>query len=372
MKPSDVMGIVFPNTHDRYMGDMTNLRAIGSVPFCGRYRLIDFTLSNLVNAGISKVGVITKQNYQSLVDHLGSGRSWDLARKTGGLHLLSPYSTTTARIYEGKIDALAGTINYLKTSLEKYVVLCDANLVSNIDIEDVVNKHIETGADFTVCYKNGVLPRNEQDIMVFKWDKDGFATEVTLPFEQKVSDYSLDVMVVERELLIKLVTEAYALGKRAFASGIIQPRMNELKIYGYKVDGFTAVIDGKDSYYQANMELIKNPDARKSLFRNGRPVYTKVRDDMPTKYGLESSVSDCLIADGCVIEGEVQNCVLFRGVKIGKGTKLQNCIVMQDTEIGDNCDIRCAVLDKNITVNRGITLCGAESHPIYIAKGEKL
>ncbi len=370
MRPSDVMGIVFPNTHDQYMGDMTTRRAIGSMPFCGRFRLIDFSLSNLVNAGITKVGVITKKNYQSLVDHLGSGRSWDLARKTGGLHLLSPYSTTTARIYEGKIDALAGSINYLKSASEKYVVLCDANLVSNIDIEDVVDAHIESGADFTVCYKNGVLPRNDQDIMAFKWDQNGFATEVTLPYEQKECDFSLDIMVVERQLLIDLVNEAYALGKRTFASGIIQPRVGQLKIYGYKVEDFTAVIDGKDSFYEANMHLIKDPDARRSLFCGDRPVYTKIRDDMPTKYGLSSKVSDCLIADGCVIEGEVQNCVLFRGVKIGKGTKLKNCIVMQDTVIGENCDIHYAIFDKNVTVSRGCTLCGAENHPIYIAKGE--
>ncbi|MBQ7288902.1 MAG: glucose-1-phosphate adenylyltransferase subunit GlgD [Clostridia bacterium] len=372
MRPSDVMGIIFPNTHDKYMGDMTTRRAIGSVPFCGRYRLIDFSLSNLVNAGITKVGVITRENYQSLTDHLGSGRSWDLARKSGGLHMLTPYSTSTARIYEGKIDALAGSIKYLKSSKEKYVVLSEANLVSNIDMEDVVDRHIESGADFTICYKTGMLPRNDQDIMAFKWDADGFATEVTLPFEQKHCDYSLNIMVVDRELLIRLVSEAYALGKRSFASGIIQPQLDRLKVQGYKIEDFTAVIDGKESYFQANMQLIRDTDARRTLFRGGRPVYTKVRDDMPTKYGLSSRVSDCLIADGCQIEGEVTNCVLFRGVKVGKGTTLKNCIVLQDTVIGDNCDIRCAILDKNVTVNRGITLCGAESHPIYISKGETL
>lgn len=366
------MGIIFPNTHDKYMGDMTNIRSIGSVPFCGRFRLIDFALSNLVNAGITKVGVITKENYQSLTDHLGSGRSWDLARKTGGLHMLTPYSTQTARIYEGKIDALAGSINYLKSSTEKYVVLCDAHLVSNIDIEDVVDRHIETGADFTVCYKNGMLPRNDQDIMAFKWDDNGFAREVTLPYESKLCDYSLDVIVTERELLINLVNEAHALGQKAFAGGVIQPRLDKLKIFGYKIEDFTAVIDGKDSYYQANMRLIKDPAARQSLFRSGRPVYTKVRDDMPTKYGLSSRVSDCLIADGCIIDGEVTNCVLFRGVKVGRNTVLHNCIVMQDTVIGDNCDIRYAILDKDVSVNPNITLCGAESHPIYIAKGETL
>ena len=372
MKPSDVMGIGFPNTHDKYMGDMTTRRSIGSVPFCGRFRLIDFSLSNLVNAGITKVGVITKENYQSLTDHLGSGLSWDLARKTGGLHMLTPYSTHTARIYEGKIDALAGSIGYLKSSTEKYVVLCDANLVSSIDIEDVVDRHIESGADFTVCYKSGMLPRNEQDIMAFQWDEKGFAREITLPYEQKYCDFSLDVMVVEREQLIDLVNEAYALGKRNFASGIIQAWLPRLKVFGYRVEDFTAVIDGKESYYNANMQLIRDAAARHSLFRSGRPVYTKVRDDAPTRYGLSSRVSDCLIADGCIIDGQVNNCVLFRGVKVGKGTTLQNCIVMQDTVIGDNCDIRCVILDKDVTVNRGITLCGAESHPIYIAKGETL
>lgn len=372
MNPSEVMGIIFPNTHDKYMDGMTNRRAIGSVPFCGRFRLIDFALSNLVNAGITKVGVITKENYQSLSDHLGSGISWDLARKNGGLYMLTPYSTRTARIYEGKIEALAGSIDYLKSSSEKYVVLCDANLVSNIDIDDVVDKHIESGADFTVCYKTGVLPRNDQDIMAFKWDDKGFASEITLPYEQKSCDFSLDVMVVERELLIDLVTEAYALGRRSFAVGILQPWLSRLKIYGYKVENFTAVIDGEESYYKASLQLIKDSAARHSLFRTERPVYTKIRDDAPTKYGLVSKVSDCLIADGCVIDGQVDNCILFRGVKVGKGTTLKNCIVMQDTVIGENCDISCAIMDKDVTVRPGVTLCGVINHPIYISKGETL
>lgn len=370
MKPSDVMGIVFPSTHDNYLGDMTTLRSIGSVPFCGRFRLIDFTLSNFVNAGITKVGVITKENFQSLLDHLGTGRSWDLARRNGGLRVFTPYSTPDAGVYHGKIDALAGAIRYLENSTEEYVMLADANLVSNINLEDVVGKHIESGADFTVLYKTGMLPRNDQDIMVFKWDKDGFATEVSLPFDRKVCDYSLETMIVRRSLLVELVKKAHALGKTDLAAGIIQQEFKNLKIFGYKVDDFAVVIDDKSTYYEASMQLLSDPEARRSLFCPDRPIYTKVRGDMPTKYGLESRVSNSLIADGCVIDGEVKNCIVFRGVKIESGAKLENCILMQDTVIGAGCDISNAIFDKNVTVVGGNSFYGAKSHPIYIPKGE--
>ncbi len=372
MRATDVMGIIFPNTHDKHLGSMTAARAIGSLPFCGRYRLIDFSLSNLVNAGVGKVGVIARENYQSLADHLGNGRPWDLARKTGGLQMLAPYGTATARVYEGKIDALAGAENYLRRSSEKYVVMCDANLVANIDIEDVINRHIESGADFTVCYANGEIPGGDRDVMAFDWDANGFASRITFPVEKEVCDYSLDVIVSNREKLITLVEEAYASGKRGFAADILQAKFDTLKIMGYKVDTFTAVIDSKSGYYEANMRLIRDGGAMRELFRCGRPIYTKVRDDMPTRYGLDSRVSDSLIADGCVINGDVSNCVLFRGVKVGENTVLRDCIIMQDSDIADNCNLKYSVLDKNVKVSGGVSLCGAKNHPVYISKGESL
>ncbi len=371
MSPSDVVGIIFPNTHDKNLGEMTSLRAVGSLPFCGRYRLIDFSLSNLVNAGVANVGVIARGNYQSLIDHLGSGRSWDLARRNGGLMMITPYSNRSARVYEGKIDALAGAMHYLEGLHQKYVILCDANLVSSINLEDVVNTHRRKAADVTVCYTRGVLPRGDRDVMALTLGEDGFATKITLPVEQAECDYGLDVIVIERELLIRLVKEADSAGKKAFAEGIILPNFGRLKILGYKVDGFTAVIDSEQGYYNANMRLLRDPAARDQLFR-AHPVYTKVRDDMPTKYGLRATVEDALIADGCDILGDVKGCVLSRGVKVGEGATLRGSIIMQDADIGEGCEISYAILDKNVRVSPGVKLRGTESHPVYISKGEIL
>ncbi len=373
MRANEVMGIVFPNAHDDLMAQMTVLRSMGAVPFGARYRLIDFSLSNLVNAGITKVGVITRANYQSLMDHLGSGKPWDLDRKKGGIFFLPPYGYSETRVYTGHVDALQGAMSYIRKAKEQYVVLCDADVISNIDLSEMLAQHEHSGADVTVAYKKGKLPKNHRDIMSFYFNGEGRATEVLLSNAiDGDCDYSLDIVVIRRELLISLVAEASAKGKTSLWRDVLQPQADTLKIYGYKVDSFAAVMDGIDSYVAANTALIECPKARQELFCKERPVYTKTRDDMPTKYGLEAKVTNSLVADGCIIEGEVKNCVLFRGVMVGKGAVLENCIIMQDCSIGEGSDLKYVVFDKNVTTGSRLSLCGAENFPVYIDKGQRI
>ena len=369
MLSNQAMGIVFSNTHDDLIRELTEIRSMGSIPFGGRYRLIDFSLSNLVNAGISKVGIITRSNYQSLMDHLGNGKPWDLDRKKGGLYILPPYGNVDSGIYSGHVDALAGVMNFLERSSEKYLVVCDSDVVCNIDLVPMMEAHIEKHADVTIAYKHGRLPQNHRDIMSFAFNGGGRVKDIEL--SQMIDgecDFSLDIMIIERELMIRLIKEATSRNQTSLGRDIFQHRVDDLRIFGWKVGDYVAVMDCIGTYVKSSMQLL-NPDIRAQLFARERPVYTKTRDDMPTKYGLGSSVKNSIIADGCSIDGTVENSILFRGVKVQKGATLRNCIVMQDSIITEKASLSYVTADKDVYVTAGRTLTGAESYPIFIRKG---
>lgn len=372
MRKNNVLGIVFPNVHDGLMGEMTELRSMGSLPFAGRYRIIDFSLSNLVNAGISKVGIVTKSNYQSLMDHIGTGKAWDLDRKTGGLFFLPPYSNTEAKIYKGHVDGLFGAMNFLRNSVEQYVVLCDCDVITNFNLSDMIERHIDSGADVTIAYKRGAMPTNNHDIMSFTLDGDKI-TDITFTEPNAPNCcLSLDITVMSKDLLIETVKKGYSRNYTSLARDIFQQSFNDLDMRGFEVDNYAAVIDSPESYVKITSEIINDPKIRTQLFCKDRPVFTKTRDDMPTVYGLDSEVKNCLIADGCIIDGTVKNSVLFRGVKIGKNTVVENCIIMQDTVIEDEVDLQYVTLDKKVHVSRGKTLRGTSTYPIYVRKNAKV
>lgn len=372
MRANEVMGIVFANVHDRYISALTEQRAMASLPFGGRYRMIDFSLSNLVNAGISKVGVITESNYRSLMDHIGSGKPWDLDRKAGGLFILPPYNTAEAGGFSGHVEGLIGAMQFLRRSKEKYVVMCDADVVSNIDIEAVVDSHIARGADVTVCYKNGTMPINDRDVLAFKTDKNFKIEEIYLEEQGKEKvDFSLDIFVIERELLISLILEASSKNLSNFSRDVIMPKVSALNIYGYKVDNYAEVIDSLEVFVNANMKLL-DPKARKELFVSTRPVYTKSRDNMPTRYGIDAKVTNSLVADGCVIDANVKNCIIFRDVTVGSGSSLENCIIMQGATIGQNTNLKYVVADKNAAVGDNVQMFGAPTYSSFIKKNAKI
>ena len=369
MLSNQAMGIIFSNAHDDLLRELTEIRSMGSVPFGGRYRMIDFSLSNLVNAGITKVGIITRANYQSLMDHLGNGKPWDLDRKKGGLYILPPYGNVDAGMYTGHVDALAGVMNFLERSAEKYVVLCDSDVVCNIDLTPMLEAHIERQADVSIAYKRGRLPKNHRDIMSFSFGENGRVRDIELSGgKDEACDFSLDIMILERETLIRLVKEATARNYTSLGRDIFQSRTDSLRIFGWKVEGYAAVMDCISTYVEASMQLLC-PESRRQLFTRERPVFTKTRDDMPTRYGLGSHVKNSIIADGCFIEGTVENCILFRGVKVQKDAVLRNCIIMQDSIVGEGASLAYVTADKNVLVTPGRVLTGAESYPIFIRKG---
>lgn len=366
----NVLGLVFANMHDTTLGDMTKNRTMGSVMIGGRYRLIDFPLSNMVNSGISEVGVITKSNYQSLLDHLGSAREWDLARKKGGLYILPPFGNVESTLYRGRIEALYGAMSFIKHSRAKYVILSDCDVVTNIDYKPIVAAHIESGADITAVAHTGVYSSDDiKTSTVFNVDADKNVTSVLInPDISGTCTTSLNVFVMSMDFLIETVNDAMARGNVSFERNILQEKCRELKIKIYEYDNYFSKLNSPESYFKSNMALLEPENARK-LFVPKRSIYTKVSDNAPVKYDLDSKVSNSLIADGCIIEGEVENSVLFRGVKVGKGAKVKNCILMQGTVVGDNAELNYLITDKNVSICENHILTSSPQYPMYVGKG---
>lgn len=368
---SNVLGLIFANMHELTVTDLTKNRAMASIPFGARYRLIDFPLSNMVNSGISNVGVVTKSNYQSLLDHIGSGDEWDLSRKTGGLHFLPPYSNNYANggLYRGRLEALAGVEGFIKNAHADYVLLTDCDCVANVDYKKIVDYHEEKGADITVVYGRSVFtPEQTKTRTILKVSDQGEVCDVLIrPDLAGEYDASMNIFVMSKEFLLKTIGESTSRNLYSFEIDILQHKLDELKVYGYRFDGYYSQIDGIQAYYQANMDLM-NKEVRTELFNLTDPIYTKVRDDAPAVYGLEASAKNSLIADGCVIEGTVENSVLFRGVKVGKGAVIKNCIIMQDAEVGDKCELNYVIADKNVKVGNYRSLCGTVDYPVFVNK----
>lgn len=368
VRNNNVMGLIFANMHDETVRDMTSVRSMGSIPIGGRYRLIDFPLSSMVNAGISKVGIVTKSHYQSLMDHIGSGKSWDLSRKHDGLTFLPPFNTDREDLYGGRVATLAGVRSYLTRAREEYVLLTDCYVVGNIDYDRLIDAHIESGADVTIGYKRGTTP-DLRDNMVLTMDGSGWVTDMQLTGGgQPDCRYGLGIYILRRELLWQLVSEAVSRNQMYFDRDVLQKHHGDMRVQGVEITEYTAVVCSLSSYFAAGMAFLEG-DVRQALFPAGRPIYTKVRDCAPATYGLHSEVSDSLVADGAHIEGTVRNSIIFRNVHIERGAVVENSIVMQGSVVKQGAVIHAAILDKNVTVQSGRTLRGAYSYPMFIHKG---
>ena len=367
MSAKNVLGIIFSNAYDEVLPELTAFRTMGSIPFASRYRLIDFPLSNMVNAGIPQVGVITKSNYRSLMDHIGNGKPWDLSRKREGMTLLPPFENPAMGMTTGKADALYGSISYITKSAKDHVLLTDCNVVCNMDYEKLIKAHTSKDADITIAYAKGNPSALENGTELILGE-DGRITETKLIdcFSGNVN-YSLKIMIIRRTLLERLLHEAHSAKIDDFET-IIAKNIKHLRVYGYEETGFVRVLSSLQNYYDISLELLKLEN-RKALFAPERPVYTKVSDQVPSIYGIGANVKNSLVADGCKIYGEVENSILFRGVTVEKGAKIKNSIVMQNTFVGENSTLECVIIDKSAVVKPNKMLCGATNYPVYIGKG---
>ena len=368
----DVMGLIYTGENDIHLGELTSLRAVAALPIAGRYRIIDFQLSSMVHTGIKNVGVITQKNYSSLMDHIGSGREWDLHGKQG-LTILPPFLTReNMGVYSGLLDALKSNSSFLRLSTQEYIVLTNSHTVYNIDFTDALRQHVESGADVTMLYSRGgqsTGTEGENDTYL-SVDENNRVTGMEIGSAVPTRECAcLKIYITKRELLRQLVEQGAANGMHDFERDILQRNINNdsLKVYGYEYKGLACQIDSIQSYFNFNMSLL-DTDIRRQLFPKERPVYTKVRDDLPARYIDESQCTNSLVANGCVIEGTVINSILFRGVKIAKGAVVKNSIIMQDAQIQEGAEIDHCILDKQSVIRRNGRLIAPAAYPIVIAK----
>ena len=367
----DVMGLIYTGENDARLRELTVTRAIAAMPVAGRYRVIDFLVSSMVNGGMKNIGVITQKNYHSLMDHLGSGKEWDLHGKINGLHILPPFLTReNVGLYPGLLDALRSNSNFLVRSKQETLVLSNSNIIYNAHLDELVQYYRDTEADITLLYTTDQSMKRDEYGTYLALDDQGNVTDLEVqPTHPSYDNVYMQVMVIKRELIKDLVDKAVSHGLHSMERDIIlrlvQSKSARINAYEYK--GKAWQIDSVQSYFRFNMDIL-DPKMRKGLFREDLPVYTKVRDEMPACYGDDSTVINSLIADGCQIEGTVENSVLFRGVKIAAGAHVRNCIIMQDGQVHEGAYIENCILDKQAVIKRNSKLIGPEAYPIVIGK----
>ena len=368
----DVFGLIYTSDEsDMRLRDLTRSRPIAAMPMGGRYRVIDVLLSNMVHSEITNVGLITQRNYHALMDHLGSGKEWDLNRKRDGLFILPPYVTRSSTgSYTGMLDAIRSNLGYVRRSSQRYAVICGSNVVFNSRFDEMLKFHQEKNADITILYNVPVGDEThaEADRTHLKLDEDGRVTDIEVT--QSLNNYpatSMDVYIMDKALLTYLVEVTAAHYQTDFVRDVLLRQLSELKIYGYEYKGYVKRIESIASYYQLNMDML-DESKRTPLLYKPYPVYTKVKDEVPARYEDGAKASNSLVADGCIIEGTVENSVLFRGVRVGKGAVVKNCVLLQGVEVQDGAQISHVIADKGAFIKRDRNLVGQESWPVVIEK----
>ncbi len=367
------LGIVFSNLHDKEINELTAQRTLASVPFGGRYRLIDFVLSNMVNSGINNIGIITKYNYQSLMEHIGSGKSWDLSRKHGGLVILPPFARNSASVYSSRFEAISNASYYIRSATENYVVMSDCDNVCNIDFSEVVAYHIDKGADITVIYHNQEIEDGDKKVRtVLDTDSGGRVRKVITGNKTSgKAKVCTNMFVISRKFLLSIIDNAEEKGYTSFSRDVLIKGVNEYNIYAYEYDGYFASIDNMVNYYKHSLDLL-DKKTRDQLFRKGGAIYTKVRDSAPCRIEPTGKVKDSMIADGCVIEGEVEHSILFRGARVAKGAKVTNSILFNNVVVEANSTLNCVIADKFSHVLENRTLSGHETRPYFLPVDTKV
>ena len=366
----NVMGIIF--TNDATMGELTNKRTIASIPFGGRYRQVDFALSNLACAGVRHIGIIARQNYQSLLNHIGDGEEWGLELEEGGLEFLTPFAQTAVGTYRGKLESLAHAMDFLEYGEEdELVVMTDSAIISNIDLRAVIEAHVASGKDVTVVTKDGICNGEKQIDLAIKV-VDGEIKDMAVNYVAG-SEYSasMDIFVLSKKFLIQSVKYLIARDKFHMDRDLVMGGWNrgQVSVNTYAFDGVAMFNESVEEYFKNSAALL-DKEVRADIFGGAHPIYTKVRDRVPTYYGEGCEIENSLIADGCMLDGEVEDSILFREVTVGKGAEVKKCILFNDAVIGEGAELKYAILDKNVTVTPGAKLIGTKKNPIIVKRGE--
>ncbi len=375
----DLAGIVFSDTYGTELDDLLLKRTLAAIPFGGRYRLIDFALSNLVNTGVQNIGLIVKQNYQSLMGHVRSGDEWDLNRKNGGLRILPPFSTdgNSDEVYRNRLQGLEANMSYLRNLEEDYVLLTGCNHVLNVDYSLMLDFHKRSGARITALYANKPVDPEEGRNLSWMTVKDGGEVLGFVSGQEKPSPdarLSLNTYIMGRKDLLDVLEKAVLAHKKSFRHDVLEAMVEsgDSRVMAFGTDERVLFVDTVSGYLKSSL-LLLDPDIRCGLFRNeDRPVITKVKDSPPTHYGKDARVSNSLIADGTIIDGTVRNSVIFRGVKIAAGAVVENCVVMQDSTVSEGVRLNYAILDKQVFIEPGRMLSGYLTRPFMLERRSRI
>ena len=366
----NVMGIIFAN--DATIGTLTEKRTMASLPFGGRYRQVDFALSNLSAAGVRHVGIISRHSYQSLMNHVGSGEEWGLELGEGGLEYLTPYAQSVSDSYRGKLDSLYTAMDFLQEGpADELVVLIDSAIVSNVDLNKILASHVASGKDITVVTKSGICNGKKPIDLAIRMKGDEIK-DVVVDFPAPAEfNASMDIFVTSKAWLIGMVESAVAHGMCHLDRDLVMSgwHLKKVSVNIYEFDGVALFNETEEEYYHNTLALL-NKDVRANVFYGNHAVWTKVRDRVPCYYGEDVEIENVLLADGCILEGEVEDSVLFRQVTVEKGAEVENCIIMNDCVIGEGAQLKYVILDKEVNVTPGAKLFGTKDHPVVIRKGE--
>lgn len=370
-------GIIFSGLNNNTLSRLTSDRTVAAIPFACRYRLIDFCLSNLVNANISNVNIVVNYNYRSLVEHIGSGKDWDLARRKGGVNIISPYQTASSpigSIFSTHMEALKSMKEYIDELREEYVVLMDTDHVLSIDFKDVIREHEKTGANITFVTKNVSSNYTSKTPRMMVSSVDGRISDISMnsSYNPKNPELSLNIFVMKTVQLKKIIEDATAHSRNSLTELLLSNVKREnYRTYCY--EGYVASVSSFLDYYKCSMELLDGDAASTSLLgRRGAPVFTRVHNSYPTAHKSTAKVENSMLADECVIEGTVINSVLFRGVHVAKGARVENSVLFHGTYVGENASLNCIVADKDVHITDGVCLSGNENMPFYIQKRRKV
>ncbi len=367
----NIVGLIYTGERVDELKELTRYRSAAAMPMLGRYRLIDFILSVMLHSGIKNIGIIMQKNYHSLMDHLGSGREWNLHGKRSGLTILPPYmSGEKTGMYDGLLDALHSNLNFLRRSSERFIAVSDSNVLYQVDFEAIASQHVERRSDITLLYsKNSSLRRNGSGRYMHV-DEHGIVDKIEFdPTIPHFENTYIGAFLIRRELLIDLLDRSVAAGQHHFSRGLLAQMVMERthRVGAYECPGDIWMIDSVPTYFKTNMDFLDDR-VRHQIFRNEYPIWTKLRDEMPARYLGRSVVKNALIADGCVIEGRVENSILFRGVHIKPGAVVKNSIIMQDAVIYQGVELENCILDKQTTIREGVRLIAPRAYPIVVAK----
>lgn len=363
-------GIIFSNIHDSELPELTRIRTISSVPIAARYRLIDFPLSSMANAGIYEIGIICKAKYHSLLEHIGSGKPWDLARKNGGVSVISPFvDAGSGPLYSNRLEALQNSMAFVNRLTSDYVILADSDLLTNIDYTDILKFHEERGAEITAVYKRSRFSKAVavHNVELFVDKKTGIVTNSAVHMQLKGTiNHGLNIYVINRNTLMEMINTSMVFGYKSFSRELFPTFLKHVKVVGYEYSGYVRDVISLDQYWQANMDLL-DKDVRDEIFnRPDFPIYTPTNDSDPTVYADSAQISNSIISDGCEISGSVENSIISRGVRIDEGVTIKNSVIQSDCIIESNASLNYIVTDKHVVIRKGKEIAGASGLPFFI------